>query len=321
MMLVFLEQTGGRIKESSLQAVGVAVRLAKQKSLTAIGVMIGDDAQKTAESAGNCGLKKIIAISSPEYSANTYAKCLADFALKQKPEIILASATAKTREFLPMTAVALGVGVFADCIEADIGDDGRPVFLRPIYAGKAREKVLSMFSPTIATLRPNVFPAPETSDGSAPPIEKIQPPEILAKTKRVEFVPAVGGRTELTEAHVVVSGGRGIAEPKNYSYIEELADAIGNAAVGASRAVVDAGWKDHSFQVGQTGKTVSPQLYAAVGISGAIQHLAGMSSSKNILAINKDKEANIFKKADYAIVGDLFEVVPKLISAIKKAKS
>ncbi|GMT42371.1 MAG: electron transfer flavoprotein subunit alpha [bacterium] len=318
--LVFLEHHNGKVKSSSLQAAGACcTKLAGKMSLPTLGLLIGEGALTAAESAKNCGLEKIFVMDGVGYTPSTHAACLADFAAKRKPEIILASATAMAREFIPMAAATLGVGVLADCIDADVGDDGTPSFLRPIYAGKVREKVSSRFNPVVATLRPNAFPMPGA--GGEASIEEVEPPSIDAKTKRVEFTPAAGGRPELTEARVIVSGGRGIADPKNYSYIEELADALGNAATGASRAVVDAGWKDHSFQVGQTGKTVSPELYVAVGISGAVQHLAGMSSSKNILAVNKDPDANIFKKADYGIVGDLFEIVPKLIDAIKKAKS
>lgn len=316
-VIVFLEHHDSTIKEASLQAAGVAVTIAAKKSLPAIGIVIGPDAEKAAASAKGCGLEKVYAMEVAEYSAAQQAANLAAIAAKNSAQVILAAATFMAKEFLPMTAAAMSTGVVADCIEADVGDDGSLKFLRPIYAGKARERVECRAGTVIATLRPNAFPMP--SGGGDPVVESARPTAPEPKAKRVEFVPAAGGRPELTEARVVVSGGRGIADPKNYTIIENLADSIG-AATGASRAVVDAGWKDHSFQVGQTGKTVAPELYVAVGISGAIQHLAGMSSSKKILAINKDPDANIFTKADYGIVGDLFEVVPKLIEQIEKAK-
>ena len=316
-IIVYLEQHDGSVKESSLQAAGVAVKIAGKKSLPAIGIVIGTSAEKAAGSVKAAGLEKIYAMETADYSANVHAACLADFAKNQSAQAVFAAATFRAKEFLPMAAAAMSATVVADCIEADAADDGALTFLRPIYAGKVRERVECRAGTLFATLRPNAFPLPDSGGDAA--LETVEPPAVEAKSKMVEFVPAAGGRPELTEARVIVSGGRGIADPKNYSIIENLADSLG-AATGASRAVVDAGWKDHSFQVGQTGKTVSPELYIAVGISGAIQHLAGMSSSKNILAINKDSEANIFTKADYGIVGDLFEVVPKLIDAIEKAK-
>ena len=316
-VIVYLEHHDTSVKESSLQAAGVAVKIAGKKSLPAIGIVIGQGAENAANSVKGSGLEKIYAMEVADYSASLHAACLADFANKQSAQAVFAAATFRAREFLPMMAASISATVAADCIEADAADDGAFTFLRPIYAGKLRERIVCRASTVIATLRPNAFPLPDSEDSA--PVETIEAPAVEPKSKMVEFVPATGGRPELTEARVIVSGGRGIADPKNYSIIENLADSLG-AATGASRAVVDAGWKDHSFQVGQTGKTVSPELYIAVGISGAIQHLAGMSSSKRILAINKDSEANIFTKADYGIVGDLFEVVPKLIDAINKAK-
>ncbi|MFQ5432474.1 MAG: electron transfer flavoprotein subunit alpha/FixB family protein [Nitrospinota bacterium] len=316
-VIVYLEHHDGNVKESSLQAAGVAVTIAAKKSLPAIGIVIGPGAESAAGSVKGSGLEKICAMEGADYSAPVHAACLADFAKNQSARAIFAAATFRAREFLPMAAAAIPATVAADCIEADAADDGALTFLRPIYAGKLRERIECRSPAVIATLRPNVFPLPDSGGEAA--VENVEPPTVEPKSKMVEFVPAAGGRPELTEARVIVSGGRGIADPKNYEIIETLADSLG-AATGASRAVVDAGWKDHSFQVGQTGKTVSPELYVAVGISGAIQHLAGMSSSKRILAINKDSEANIFTKADYGIVGDLFEVVPKLIDAINKAK-
>ena len=322
-LIVYLEHHDSSVKESSLQAAGVALKIAGKKSLPAIGIVIGKGAENAANSVKVSGLEKIYAMETEDYSASVHGACLADFANKQSAQAIFAAATFRAKEFLPMTAASISATIAADCIEADTTDDGALTFLRPIYAGKLRERIECRASTVIATLRPNAFPLPDTTgdtvDAPDAPVETVQPPAVEPKSKMVEFIPATGGRPELTEARVVVSGGRGIADPKNYSIIENLADSLG-AATGASRAVVDAGWKDHSFQVGQTGKTVSPELYIAVGISGAIQHLAGMSSSKRILAINKDSEANIFTKADYGIVGDLFEVVPKLIDAINKAK-
>ena len=319
-VIVYLEHHDGNVKESSPQAAGVAVKIAGKKSLPAVGILIGPGAESAAGSVKAGGLEKIYAMETADYSAAVHAAGLADFAKNRSATAIFAAATFRAKEFLPMAAASIPATLAADCIEADAKADGALTFLRPIYAGKLRERIECRAATVIATLRPNVFPLPDSGGEAADaPVETVEPSGVEPKAKMVEFVPAAGGRPELTEARVIVSGGRGIADPKNYTIIENLADKLG-AATGASRAVVDAGWKDHSFQVGQTGKTVSPELYVAVGISGAIQHLAGMSSSKKILAINKDPEANIFTKADYGIVGDLFEVVPKLMDAIDKAK-
>ena len=195
--------------------------------------------------------------------------------------------------------------------------------LRPIYAGKARILVRSKGTPFVATLRPNVFPVPETGGGT-PTVETFSSglEEKDLKDRVKEILASAAGKVPLTEAKIIVSGGRGMKGPDNFKILEELAEAFGpEATVGASRSAVDEGWRPHSDQVGQTGKTVSPQLYIACGISGAIQHLAGMSSSKVIVAVNKDPDAPIFKVADYGIVGDLFQVVPVLTEQVKAAKA
>jgi electron transfer flavoprotein alpha subunit len=223
---------------------------------------------------------------------------------------------------MPRVAAKLGVGLAQDCIEAQIIEGQQLECVRPIYAGKAYARVRLLMTPAMATLRPNVFSlgAPDTSRSAetAPFAPDLDPAKVRAVVK--ETREAEGQKIELTEANIIVSGGRGVKGPEFFPMVEELADAL-SGALGASRAAVDAGWIDHQHQVGQTGKTVSPTLYIACGISGAIQHLAGMSSSKFIVAINKDPEAPIFNVADYGIVGDIFEVVPALTQAIKNLKS
>jgi len=228
---------------------------------------------------------------------------------------VVFAATATGRDLAPRVAAKLGVGVAADL--TDLAADGAAlVVTRPVYAGKALLKVKILSQPAVLSLRPNVF----TPDPDATAVK----PARLAVTPggRVtvrEIKPAPAGTLDVAEAQVIISGGRGLKDPANFKVLEELARAFGGrAAVGASRAVVDAGWRGHADQVGQTGKTVSPALYIAVGISGAIQHLAGMRTSKVIVAINKDKDAPIFKVADYGVVGDLFEIVPKLTEEIRK---
>jgi electron transfer flavoprotein alpha subunit len=220
------------------------------------------------------------------------------------------------KDLAPRLAVKLDAGCLMDCIKVDSSND--LVATRPIYAGKALIDVKLNTDKKIICIRPNVFKT-ESFDNSGEPeisIKEISSPNLSSKV--TEFKKAEG-KLDVAEADIIVSGGRGIKGPENYHLIEELADALG-AAVGASRAVVDAGWRPHREQVGQTGKTVSPTLYVACGISGAIQHLAGMSSSKYIVAINKDKDAPIFNVADYGIAGDIFDVLPVLTEEIKKAK-
>jgi electron transfer flavoprotein alpha subunit len=225
------------------------------------------------------------------------------------------------RDFLPRTAAALKVGLAQECTEAALVD-GLLECIRPIYAGKALARVRLTMVPAMATLRPNVFsPAEPDESRSAEAVEfapELTPEKVRGQVAGIQA--GEGQKIELTEADVIVSGGRGMKGPENFPIVQELADVLGGA-LGASRAAVDAGWIDHQHQVGQTGKTVSPTLYVACGISGAIQHLAGMSSSKFIVAVNKDPEAPIFGVADFGIVGDLFEVVPKLTEEVKKAKS
>jgi len=213
-------------------------------------------------------------------------------------------------------AAKLGVGVAADLTDL-AADDGGLVVTRPVYAGKALLKVKVMSQPAVLSLRPNVFTPVERPKAGAADTIAVNVAAGRVTVREIKAAPA--GTLDVAEAQVIISGGRGLKEPANFKVLEELAHAFGGqAAVGASRAVVDAGWRAHADQVGQTGKTVSPSLYIAVGISGAIQHLAGMRTSKVIVAINKDKDAPIFKIADYGVVGDLFEIVPKLTEAIRK---
>jgi electron transfer flavoprotein alpha subunit len=216
-------------------------------------------------------------------------------------------------------AARLGAGIAADCVAFGV-TDGHLVATRPVYAGKLVSRVRWANGPWVATLRPNVFKAAEAEAGRTPTVERQSLGSLAPVTRFVERrEEAQTGLPELTEAEIVVSGGRGLKGPENFVLLEELAGVLG-AAVGASRAAVDAGWKPHRFQVGQTGRTISPKLYIGCGISGAIQHLAGMRTSKVICAVNKDPDAPIFKIADFGLVGDLFEVVPLLTEEFRKLK-
>jgi len=230
---------------------------------------------------------------------------------------VVFAATATGKDLAPRVAAKLGVGVAMDVTDLSV-EGGTIVATRPAYAGKAMQKVRVLGKPAVISVRPSVFtplPGAHASQLKPESLSVASPGRVVVR----EIKAAPAGTLDVAEAQVIISGGRGLKEPANFKVLEELARAFGGqAAVGASRAVVDAGWRVHADQVGQTGKTVSPSLYIAVGISGAIQHLAGMRTSKVIVAINKDKDAPIFKVADYGVVGDLFEIVPKLTEEIRK---
>jgi electron transfer flavoprotein alpha subunit len=261
----------------------------------------------------------VIAVQHPKlekYSATAYAKIVAEIVKKEQATVVLISATAAGKDFAPRVAIKLDAGFAADVTVLKV-ENGEIIATRPVYAGKALTDIKITSAVKVFTLRPNVFPV-GTINGTTATIEVVDIP--LADSDFASIVTATSqasGKIDVAEADIIVTGGRGMKGPENFKMIEELAGTLG-AAVGASRAVVDAGWRPHEEQVGQTGKTVSPSLYVAVAVSGAIQHLAGMSSSKYIVAINKDKDAPIFQSADYGIVADAFEIVPAMTQEIKK---
>jgi electron transfer flavoprotein alpha subunit len=322
-ILVFIEEREGKVKKTSLEALSAARKMADalQESVVALRMGAGEPstglAQYGADKVVNAQHELLNA-----YSTEGYSATVAQAAQKMQPRFIFSAASAMGRDLLPRVAAKLGVGLAQDCIEMHIVDGQQLECVRPIYAGKAYARVRLQMVPAMATLRPNVFSLGAPDAGRNAETEAFTPElnagMVHASVKEVKV--SVGQKIELTEANIIVSGGRGMKGPENFPIIEQLADALGGA-MGASRAAVDAGWIDHQHQVGQTGKTVSPTLYIACGISGAIQHLAGMSSSKYIVAVNKDPEAPIFNVADYGIVGDLFEVVPALTQAVKTLKS
>jgi electron transfer flavoprotein alpha subunit len=322
-ILVFIEERHGSVKKTSLEALFAARKLADDLKEPVTALHIGSE-DRTALLA-SYGADKVVRIHHDllaGYSTEGFSAAVVEYARKTPPRIILASATAMGRDFLPRAAARLRVGLAQDCTEARIVDGQGLECVRPIYAGKAYARVRPAMTPAMATLRPNVFSL-GAADPSRSAATETFSPSLSAEMIRAgvqEINATAGQKMELTEAGIIVSGGRGLKGPENFPMIQELADALGGA-MGASRAAVDAGWIDHPFQVGQTGKTVSPTLYIACGISGAIQHLAGMSTSKYIVAINKDPEAPIFKVADYGIVGDLFTIVPALTQEVKKLKS
>ena len=316
-ILVFAEQRDGSIKKSSFEAAQAAVHLAAQAGGTCTGLVIGSGVAANAAEIGAYGVRRVIAVDQPDlarHSNMAVAKVIAEIAQREGADVIVLSASQTGKDLAPRVAVKLGAGLAADCIALAL-EGGSIVCTRPVYAGKALVDVSIETPVRVLTLRPNVFTATPGQGAATVDTATVQLGAddfgaVVTETK------VASGRPDVTEADIIVSGGRGLKAPEHFRLIEELADALG-AAVGASRAVVDAGWRPHDEQVGQTGKTVSPTLYVACGISGAVQHLAGMSSSKYIVAINKDKDAPIFQVADYGIVGDVFEIVPELTAQVR----
>ncbi len=318
-ILAFAEQRNGQFKKTAFEIVKAAKTVADQLNGEVIAVVIGKDIASIAGQLGGFGAAKVIAVEDARlelYSTTAYSKVIADVATAQSASILMLPASEMGKDVAPRVAVKLNGGLAAGCTMLTV-ENGSVKAARPVYAGKGLVDVVVTTSTKIFTLRPNVFTAGNSTGSSA-----------VVETMKIEFsdadfsaavkeVKAASGKKDVAEADIIVSGGRGLKGPENFAMIEDLAGTLG-AAVGASRAAVDAGWRTHDEQVGQTGKTVSPSLYVAVAISGAVQHLAGMSSSKYIVAVNKDKDAPIFSIADYGIVGDAFEVIPAITAEVKK---
>ncbi len=318
-ILVFLEQRSGEIKKASLQAFNAAKKISELDGGSVEAVTIGSEINNLS-GVGKFGIDKVNFLKNSEldkYSSSAYAKALTEFMEQAGADILVLSNTAMGKDLAPRIAAKLDAGIAMDCVEFS-SEDGNLLATRPVYAGKALIDVVIKSDKKIFTVRPNVFPAEASSDVEAQ-IEEFLLDNVDLSTKVVAETKAEG-KLDVAEAEIIVSGGRGLKGPENWNLVEDLAKELG-AATGASRAAVDAGWRPHAEQVGQTGKTVSPNLYIALGISGAIQHLAGMRSSKYIVAINKDGDAPIFQVADYGMVGDVFEIVPELINEIKKIKA
>jgi len=317
---VFIEQRDGAVKKVAWQMLSEARRLVDAAGGEVWAVHLAAAAGNVAATAAAHGADKIfnaVDDAFTVYNSELWGTALANFCREQAPDALLVGATALGKDVAPKVAGKLGCACISDAVGLTL--DGGWTVRRPVYAGKCFVDLSPTGSQFVVGIRPNAFILEEKAGAGAvadfaPGLDGVEPKATVA---RIEA--GGGGKVELTEAEVVVSGGRGIKGPENYALIEKLAETLG-AAAGASRAVVDAGWVDYSHQVGQTGKTVGPNLYVACGISGAIQHLAGMSSSKCIVAINKDANAPIFKVADYGIVGDLFDVVPVLTDEVGKLR-
>lgn len=316
------EQRDGAFRKITYEIVSEGRRLADKLGQKLTAVVLGASIKDKAAELARYGADVIMVADDPrlgQYTTDAYTEVLAQLVKAGEPAVVIMGASVQGKDLSGRLAGRLGVGMAQDCTAFSI-ENGEFVAVRPIYAGKAYAKVgFANSVPAMATARPNVMSVLPPDEGKKAEIveAKFSLDDSALKTKVVDVVKDASGKVDLTEADKIVSGGRGMKGPENFKILEELAAVIG-ASVGASRSAVDAGWRPHSDQVGQTGKVVSPNLYVACGISGAIQHLAGMSTSKVIVAINKDAEAPIFQKADYGVVGDLFEVVPALTEAVKK---
>ena len=317
-VFVIAEHRDGRLKKSTFELLGAASSAGHETHAILLGDHVADLTKELAHyGASTVHLAQDAALKF--YTSEAYSKTIFQIAKAGAPDIILASHTPTGRDLLPKIAAKLGVGIATDCTQ--LAFEGNKIKVRrPVYAGKATVEVEFLGpGPQLATVRQNALGVPKPDTAKTAQSITVTPDVSGLKTKVAEIVQGASGRPDVTEASIVVSGGRSLKNAENFKILEEMADVLG-AAVGASRAAVDAGFRPHRDQVGQTGKVVSPTLYIACGISGAIQHLAGMRTSKTIVAINTDPEAAIFQLADYGVVGDLFVLVPLLKEEFKKIK-
>ena len=335
---VFAQQVDNQISGISYELLGKAKDLAKDLGQKVVAVLIGSGVKGLADSLAEYGADKVIVVDDPElkeYRTEPYAHALASVIEKFKPEIMLVGATAIGRDLGPTVSARVATGLTADCTQLDIGDfplvaipgkeseqkHNQLLMTRPAFGGNTIATIACPDNrPQMATVRPGVMQKIEPIKGAKAEVEEFNP-GFTPNNKYVtikEVVKAVSDTVDIMDAKILVSGGRGVGSPENFKILEDLAEAIGGQ-VSCSRAVVDSGWKPKELQVGQTGKTVRPHVYFAIGISGAIQHVAGMEESDIIIAINKDEDAPIFDVADYGVVGDLNKIVPQLTEEIKKA--
>lgn len=316
-VLVFTEFANGQLKKGALELLSAA----RKSGLKVQALALGSGSKALVDQLGKEGVDEVFVADNAAldtYNPELFSDVVSTFLAAKKPAVVLASSTMLARDLFPRVAAHMGVGVASDCTELEVTSSGDVKARRPMYAGKCTaEAAFENSSTKIVLMRPNQLMVTPSAGAKTPVVEDVTVAAKDLTTIIKEVVKGTSNKLDLTEANIIVSGGRGMKEAANFKMLEELADVLG-ATVGASRAVVDAGWVPHTMQVGQTGKTVAPTLYIAAGISGAIQHLAGMSGSKVIVAINKDANAPIFQKATYGIVGDVFEVLPKLTEEFRK---
>jgi len=316
---IVAEQRDGALRKISFEIASTARKLADELGDEVCAVLLGSGVEAMAAELAKYGVDKVFVADDAAlepYTTDAHAAAVAKVVKENDPAILLLGASVQGKDLSSRLVGKLATGMASDCTDIKI-EGGKLLATRPMYSGKTFGDIVVSGTPQMASLRPNVFPAVENAKAGEVVKFDAGLDAGALKTKVLEVQKDASGKIDLTEADVIVSGGRGMKGPEGYSVLEELASLLGGT-VGASRAAVDAGWRPQSDQVGQTGKVVSPNLYIACGISGAIQHLAGMSSSKYIVAINKDPEAPIFARADYGIVDDLFKVVPELTAAAKK---
>lgn len=313
-ILTLLEIKDGQIKKGSLSAVTCARQIAEKTGLPYNIALVGNPSDQAIDEAAEFGAKTVYVVKVPNYTAENYKIAVEQIVNESSAKYFVALGSAMGKDLAPRVAAKLGAGMGSEIIEVIDGE----TFKRLMYAGNIIATIKIKTEKKVLTVRGTAFEKAQKSGGKSD-VKSLQPAGTFDKKRFVKLEETKSTRPELTEAQVVVSVGRGIKDPENIKIVDGLADILG-AAIGASRAVVDAGWLPNDYQVGQTGKTVAPQLYIAVGISGAIQHVAGMKDSKVIVAINKDPEAPIFQVADIGLVADLFQAVPELTEKLKKLK-
>lgn len=318
-VLVLAELKDNKLRNVSFEAIAAAKTIAEDGEV--VSLLLGESVETLANELIQYGADRVVVVENDklaQYNSDGYSQAVLAVIEQEDPEAIVFGHTALGKDLSPKVASKLDSGLISDVVNVEV-TGGNVVFTRPIYSGKAFEKKIVTDGLIFATVRPNNIAALEKDESRSGDVSKVDVDIKDLRTIIKEVVKKTSEGVDLSEAKVVVAGGRGLKSAENFKMLEELADVLGGA-VGASRGACDAGYCDYSLQIGQTGKVVTPDLYIAIGISGAIQHLAGMSNSKVIVAINKDPEANIFKVADYGIVGDLFEVVPQLTEEFKKLK-
>ncbi len=317
------EQREGKINPVTIELIGEGRKLADQLGKELAVVIAGYEVEKEVKELLHYSVDKVYYINDPllkDFTTDGYAISIANLIERKKPEVVLVGATSIGRDIAPRIAGKVGTGLTADCTKLEIDStDNKLLQTRPAFGGNLMATIVCPKNrPQMSTVRPGVMAKAVRNESETGILEVVTPEltEKMIRTRLVEILPQEKKSVNLTDARIIVSGGRGLKRAEGFELIKELADKLG-AEIGASRAAVDSGWIEHSHQVGQTGTTVRPELYIACGISGAIQHLAGMSDSKYIVAINKDAKAPIFSICDYGIVGDLYEIIPEMIESLK----
>ena len=326
-IFVFAQQEDGKLANVALELIGKSKALAKDLGVDVTAVVLGNNIGHLPQQLGRYGADRVIVAEDPileTYTTEPYAHVITEIVKKYKPEIVLYGATAVGRDLAPRISARVHTGLTADCTSLEIEEGtGNLLMTRPAFGGNIMATIACVdFRPQMATVRPGVMQRLTPDDSAKAVVEAFSVPDLAehVNVEVLEVIKKVSEKMDILDAHVLVSGGRGMGSPENFKLLEELAEVLGGT-VSSSRTAVDAGWVEKDRQVGQTGKTVRPNLYIACGISGAIQHLAGMEESDVIIAINKDPSAPIFEVADYGVVGDVMKVLPLFTEQVRKAKA